>query len=39
MEVVYGSDKYSDTPSVKVLKKMLKLAGVSFRQYVCRHYL
>ena len=32
-EVVYESDKYADTPVVKVSKKMFKLAKVSFRNY------
>ena len=32
-EVIYESDKYSDTPSVKASKKMFDLAGVKTRQY------
>lgn len=32
-EVIYESDKYSDTPQVKASKRMLKLAKVSFRNY------
>ena len=35
-EIIYESDKYADTPSVKASKKMLKLAGVSFRQYISK---
>lgn len=32
-EVIYLSDKYSDTPSVIAAKRMMKSAGISFRQY------
>ena len=32
-EVIYLSDKYSDTPSVMAAKRMMKSAGISFRQY------
>ena len=32
-EVIYLSDKYSDTPSVIAAKRMMQSAGVSFRQY------
>ena len=32
-EVIYESDKYSDTPIVRASKKMLKLAKVTTRQY------
>lgn len=32
-EVIYESDKYADTPSVRASKKMLKLAKVITRQY------
>jgi len=32
-EVVYLSDKYADSVSVKASKKMMKLAGVKYRQY------
>ena len=32
-EVIYESDKYAETPSVRASKKMLKLAGVITRQY------
>ena len=32
-EVVYESDKYADDPRWLASKKMLKLAGVSLRQY------
>lgn len=33
-EVIYESNKYSETPAVKVAKKMLELAGVSYRQFI-----
>ena len=33
-EVIYDSDKYSDTPSVIASKKMMTAAGVKFHQYV-----
>ena len=32
-EVIYISDKYKDTDSVKVSKKMLDMAGVKYTQY------
>ena len=32
-EVIYMSDKYKDTDSVKVSKKMLDMAGVKYTQY------
>lgn len=32
-EVIYMSDKYKDTDSVKVSKKMLDIAGVKYTQY------
>lgn len=32
-EVIYMSDKYKDTDSVKVSKKMLDMAGVKYIQY------
>ena len=32
-EVIYMSDKYSDTPSVIAAKRMMKSAGIVFRQY------
>lgn len=32
-EVIYESDKYADTPAVKVSKKMFDMAGVKYRQY------
>lgn len=32
-EVIYISDKYSDTPSVIAAKRMMKSAGIVFRQY------
>ena len=32
-EVIYKSDKYKDTDSVKVSKKMLDMAGVKYTQY------
>lgn len=31
-EIIYLSDKYKDTDSVKASKKMMQLAGVSYRQ-------
>lgn len=31
-EIIYLSDKYKDTPPVLASKKMLKMAGVTFRQ-------
>ncbi|MFV0255092.1 MAG: deoxycytidylate deaminase [Erysipelotrichaceae bacterium] len=31
-EIVYESDKYADTAGVKASKKMLKAAGVSYKQ-------
>ncbi|MCX6717096.1 MAG: dCMP deaminase family protein [Candidatus Taylorbacteria bacterium] len=33
-EVIYESDKYADTPSVKASKKMFDLSGVKTRQYI-----
>ncbi|HJY62510.1 MAG TPA: dCMP deaminase family protein [Ignavibacteria bacterium] len=33
-EIVYLSDKYKDTDSVKASKKMLQMAGVSHRQLI-----
>ena len=32
-EVIYMSDKYKDTDSVKLSKKMLDMAGVKYTQY------
>lgn len=32
-EVIYMSDKYADTSSVIAAKRMMKSAGVAFRQY------
>ena len=32
-EVIYESDKYADTPSVKASKRMFDLAGIKTRQY------
>ena len=32
-EIVYDSDKYSNTPSVIASKRMLDSAGVVYRQY------
>lgn len=32
-EIIYMSDKYKDTDSVKVSKKMLDMAGVKYTQY------
>jgi len=34
-EVIYESDKYADLPAFKASKKLLKLAGVTTRQYIC----
>lgn len=31
--IVYGCDKYGDTPAVKASKKMLDAAGVRYYQY------
>ena len=31
--VIYGIDKYSDTPSVIASKRMMDAAGVHYRQY------
>ena len=31
--IVYGSDKYGDTPAVKASKRMLDAAGVRYYQY------
>lgn len=33
-EIIYGEDKYPDTPSVIASKRMLNAAGVSYRRYV-----
>jgi dCMP deaminase len=35
-EIIYESDKYADTAIVKASKKLLKLAGVTSRQYLAR---
>ena len=32
-EIIYNSDKYADTPSVRASKRMLDAAGVKYRQY------
>jgi dCMP deaminase len=32
-EIIYENDKYADLPAWKASKRMLKLAGVTFRQY------
>ncbi len=32
-EVIYKEDKYADTDSIKISKKMLKLGGVKIRKY------
>ena len=34
-EIIYGSDKYKDTPAVIASKKMLDSAGVIYRLYNC----
>ena len=31
--VIYADDKYADTPSVKASKRMMKAAGVEYREY------
>lgn len=36
-EIIYLSDKYSDTPSVIAAKRMMKSAGVSYTQYQPAH--
>ena len=35
-EVIYLSDKYADTPSVKASKRMLTSAGVTLRQFATK---
>lgn len=35
-EVIYESDKYADVPEFKASKRMLKLANISFRQYILK---
>ncbi|MCI8297155.1 MAG: dCMP deaminase family protein [Lachnospiraceae bacterium] len=32
--LIYGSDKYADTPAVRASKRMLDAAGVAYRQYL-----
>ena len=32
-EIIYGEDKYSDTPAVIASKRMLDSAGVAYRKY------
>ena len=32
-EIIYGEDKYPDTPAVIASKRMLNSAGVIYRQY------
>ena len=36
-EVIYESDKYADTSTVRASKKLFKLAGIKIRQYTCSH--
>lgn len=36
-EVIYGSDKYANTPSTRAAKKMMDMAGVRYRQYEPQH--
>lgn len=31
--LIYGSDKYADTPAVRASKRMLNAAGVRYYQY------
>ena len=33
-EIIYKNDKYKDTDSVIVSKKMLDTCGVTYRQYI-----
>ncbi|CRZ35063.1 dCMP deaminase [Herbinix hemicellulosilytica] len=33
-EIIYMSDKYAETDSIKASKRMLDAAGISYRQYV-----
>jgi len=33
-EVIYKSDKYADTDSIKISKKLLDMGNVKYRQYV-----
>ena len=33
-EIIYESDKYAELPAYKASKRMLKLAKISFRQYL-----
>jgi hypothetical protein len=37
IQVVYFSDKHADKPETKASKRLLSLAGVSFRQFVPAH--
>jgi dCMP deaminase len=37
-EVVYGSDKYHDTPSMIASRRMLDAAGITYRQYISDSY-
>ena len=32
-EVIYDSDKYAETPSVRASKRMFRAAGVAYRPY------
>jgi len=34
-EIIYESDKYADTPAVHASKKLLELAGIKTREYIC----
>ena len=33
-EVIYKEDKYADTDSIKISKRMLEMGGVKYRQYI-----
>lgn len=35
-EVIYESDKYAGTPSVRASKKMFKMTKIKFRQYISK---
>ena len=35
-EIIYMSDKYADTDSVKVSKKLFDMAGVKYTQYITK---
>lgn len=37
-EVIYGTDKYADTPSVMAAKRMMASSGITYRQYKNSHH-